>query len=41
MLNLLQNALKFSYPQTTVTIDIGADRSIGIITRGDPVPDDI
>ncbi|MBT5496111.1 MAG: PAS domain-containing sensor histidine kinase [Alphaproteobacteria bacterium] len=39
--NLLQNALKFSYPQTTVTIDIGADRSVGVINRGDPVPDDM
>ena len=39
--NLLQNALKFSYPKTTVTIDIGADRSIGVINRGDPVPDDM
>jgi K+-sensing histidine kinase KdpD len=35
--NLLQNALKFSYPQTTVTINIGADRSIGIINQGDAV----
>lgn len=39
--NLLQNALKFSYPKTTVTIDVGADRSIGVINRGDPVPDDM
>ncbi|MBG03002.1 MAG: hypothetical protein CMM59_02870 [Rhodospirillaceae bacterium] len=39
--NLVQNALKFSYPKTTVTIDIGEDRSVGVINRGDPVPDEL
>lgn len=39
--NLLQNGLKFSYPNSTVTIDVGADRSIGVINRGEPVPDDM
>jgi PAS domain S-box-containing protein len=39
--NLLQNGLKFSYPNTTVTIDVGADGSIGVTNFGDAVPDDM
>lgn len=39
--NLVQNALKFSHTKTTVTIDIGEDRSVGVINRGNPVPDEL
>jgi len=39
--NLLQNGLKFSYPNTTVTIDVGEDGSIGVTNFGDAVPDDM
>ncbi len=39
--NLLQNGLKFSYPNMTVTIDVGEDGSIGVTNFGDAVPDDM
>ena len=39
--DLLQNGLKFSYPNTTVTIDVGEDGSIGVTNFGDAVPDDM
>ena len=39
--NLVHNGIKFSYPRTTVTIDIGADRSVRVINQGDPVPEEM
>ncbi len=36
--NLVHNGIKFSDPDTTVTIDLGAGKSIGVISRGETIP---